>query len=56
MTDYPDLAAKTEEILRRADQSKPYWIRSVDNMLYWVLLFIAIIGNFILSVVLVVLD
>jgi hypothetical protein len=49
----PDLAVKTEDILRRAEQRKPAWIRGLDSALYWVLLFIAIVGNFILSVVLV---
>ena len=48
-----DLAAKTAHILRRAEQRKPVWIKRVDNALYWVLLFVAIIGNFIVSVVLV---
>jgi hypothetical protein len=48
-----EFAAKTEQILRQAEQRKPSWIRSVDNALYWALLFSAIIGNFIVSVVLV---
>lgn len=49
----PDIAAKTEQILRRAEKSKPSWIRNLDSALYWALLLIAILGNFILSVVLV---
>ncbi len=49
----PDFAVKTEEILRHGEQSKPSWVRTLDNTLYWVLLFLAIIGNFIISVVLV---
>lgn len=48
-----DLAVKTEKILRRAESSKPSWVRTLDSALYWVLLFIAIIGNFVVSVVLV---
>lgn len=49
----PKIAARTEEILRRAEKLKPAWIRSIDFSLYWVLLFIAIVGNFIISVILV---
>jgi len=48
-----ELAARSQDILIRADKTKPHWIKSVDSALYWVLLFIAIVGNFILSVVLV---
>ncbi len=49
----PELAVRTEEILRHAEQRKPSWIRNVDNALYWVLLIIAILGNFVVSVILV---
>ena len=49
----PDIAAKTEQILRAAEKIKPMWVRHVDKSLYWVLLFLAIAGNFIISVVLV---
>lgn len=31
----------------------PYWARVSDALVYWVVLFIAILGNFVLSVVLV---
>lgn len=48
-----DLAVKTDEILRRAEERKPRWIRVVDSALYWVLMLSAIIGNFVVSVVLV---
>ncbi len=48
-----ELAVKTEQILRRAESAKPVWIRTVDRSLYWALLLITIVGNFILSVVLV---
>jgi len=48
-----DLAVRTEEILSHAEQRKPGWIKTVDGALYWVLLIIAIVGNFIVSVVLV---
>ena len=48
-----DFAAKTADILRNAEKLKPVWIRNVDASLYWFLLLIAIVGNFILSVVLV---
>jgi hypothetical protein len=49
----PDLAAKTERILRTAEKAKSAGMRFVDSSLYWLLLIIAIIGNFIVSVVLV---
>ncbi|VVB81620.1 Uncharacterised protein [uncultured archaeon] len=49
----PELAVRTEEILSKAEKSKPGWIVGVDSALYWVLLFLAIIANFIISVVLV---
>jgi hypothetical protein len=49
----PELAVRTEEILRHAEQRKPKWVKSVDNALYWVLLIVAILGNFVVSVVLV---
>ena len=49
----PELAVRTEEILRHAEQRKPGWVRGVDSALYWVLLIIAIVGNFVVSVVLV---
>jgi len=48
-----DLAVKTEAILRRAEQRKPRWVKVVDTALYWTLLFLAIVGNFVISVVLV---
>jgi len=49
----PDIAVKTEQILRTAEKIKPMWIRNVDKSLYWMLLFLAIAGNFVISVVLV---
>jgi uncharacterized RDD family membrane protein YckC len=48
-----DFAARTEQILNSAQKAKSAWMRLIDSSLYWVLLFIAIIGNFIISVVLV---
>jgi len=48
-----DFAAKTADILKNAEKLKPAWIRHVDGSLYWVMLFLAVVGNFILSVVLV---
>ncbi len=48
-----ELAVKTEEILKRAQKAKPWWIRHIDGALYWVLLLLAIVGNFVVSVVLV---
>lgn len=48
-----ELAAKTEAILQRAEERKPRWIRIVDRALYWTLMFLAIIGNFVVSVALV---
>lgn len=49
----PDFAAKTEQILRSAEKAKSAGMRFLDSSIYWILLFLAIIGNFILSVVLV---
>ena len=48
-----EFAAKTEQILRNAEARKPIWIKNMDRALYWTLLFLAIIGNFVISVVLV---
>ncbi len=48
-----DFAARTEQILNSAQKAKSRWMRFIDSSLYWILLFIAIIGNFIISVVLV---
>ena len=47
----PDAAAKTEAMLARA-KITPI-VRTVNNLLYWILLVIAIVGNFVVSVVLV---
>jgi len=49
----PDIAAKTEQILQSAEKLKSAGMRFLDSSIYWILLFLAIIGNFILSVVLV---
>jgi hypothetical protein len=49
----PDFAARTEQILNSAQKAKSAGMRFLDSSLYWILLFIAIIGNFIISVVLV---
>jgi len=49
----PELAVRTEDILAKAEKSKPGWIVGVDSALYWVLLLLAIIANFVISVVLV---
>lgn len=49
----PDIAARTERILQRAELRKSGWVRAIDKGLYWTLLFVAIVGNFIVSVVLV---
>ena len=47
------LAARTGQILRDAQAQKSRMVRFIDDSLYWVVLFIAILGNFIVSVVLV---
>jgi len=47
----PDAAAKTEAMLARA-KTTPL-TRTINNALYWILLVIAIVGNFVVSVVLV---
>lgn len=44
---------RTEEILRKAELEKPKWLRIFDKTVYWVVLLVAIVGNFIISVVLV---
>ncbi|RMD58064.1 hypothetical protein D6825_02090 [Candidatus Woesearchaeota archaeon] len=36
-----------------AQACKPKWVRKVDSMLYWILIILAIIGNFAASVALV---
>jgi len=45
--------AKTQKILAGAEQVKSPFIKTLDSLIYWVALLIAITGNFILSVVLV---
>jgi len=49
----PELIAKTEAILQQAEAQKPKWIRAVDRALYWTLLLLAVVGNFVVSVALV---
>ena len=49
----PELAVRTEEILIAGERKKSSWVQGVDSALYWVLLFIAIVANFVISVVLV---
>jgi hypothetical protein len=49
----PEIAVKTEKILGEAERRKSGWVKTVDSTLYWLLLFLAIVANFIVSVVLV---
>lgn len=48
-----DLAVRTEEVLEVSQRAKPSWVVASDAIVYWVVLFVAIVGNFVLSVVLV---
>ncbi len=48
-----EFAVRTEEIFRRAEQMKPASIRFIDASLPWIMLFLAVLGNFVVSVVLV---
>lgn len=48
-----EFAVKTERVLNAGEQKKSAWVQNIDSALYWVLLFISIIANFIISVVLV---
>ncbi len=49
----PELAVRTEQIIRKAKEHKPNWIVRIDSLLYWIMLFLAIAGNFAVSVILV---
>ncbi|MBI5378207.1 MAG: hypothetical protein HZA82_06240 [Thaumarchaeota archaeon] len=44
---------KTAQILSAAEEKKSKWVVLLDNALIWVVLLIAVFGNFVLSVVLV---
>ena len=48
----PEEAAKTQAILAKAEAKKSPFVRTIDALLYWVLLLLAILANFVLSVVL----
>lgn len=48
-----EIAVKTERILEAGESEKSGWVQNVDSALYWVLLLISILANFIISVVLV---
>ncbi|HLC33202.1 MAG TPA: hypothetical protein VJJ82_05215 [Candidatus Nanoarchaeia archaeon] len=48
-----NLALRTPEILALAQRRKSAIIRVIDVSLYWVMLFLAIIGNLVLSVAIV---
>jgi len=49
----PEEAAKAHEILRKAEAKKRTLVKIIDALLYWVLLVLAILANFVISVVLV---
>ncbi len=42
--------SKTFEIVKRAKTKKQKHIRILDKSIYWLILFIAIIGNFVISI------
>jgi len=44
---------KTIKIINRAKQEKSKTIKIIDAIVYWFVLFVAIIGNFIISIILV---
>tara|TARA_Y100000310_G_C20396011_1_gene675142 strand:- start:159 stop:629 length:471 start_codon:yes stop_codon:yes gene_type:complete len=46
---------KTYEIIQRAKANKPKHIKILDKSIYWVILFFAIVGNFIISVPIILL-
>lgn len=48
-----DLVLRTPEIIALAERKKSMVIRAIDVSLYWVMLLLAILGNFILSVAIV---
>jgi len=49
----PELAQKTQNILDRGEKRKSTLVTFIDNALYWIVLFVAIICNLVLSVALV---
>ena len=62
MIEYTDLlrkgfgkqeAQETMEIIRNAEENKSYKVRFLDSTIYWVLLVVAIIGNLIISIILI---
>lgn len=44
---------KAVEILRKAPEKSAPWVRFLDMVLYWLLLLVTIVGNFIVSIALV---
>ena len=46
-------AMKTIGILAKAEQKKSARIRFLDSIIYWVLLFVAIIGNMVIAIILI---
>ncbi|MDP7323586.1 MAG: hypothetical protein QF632_02380 [Candidatus Woesearchaeota archaeon] len=44
---------KTYEIIQRAKANKPAHIKFLDKAVYWVILFFAIVGNFVISIPLI---
>lgn len=62
MINYPDLlkkgfskkeAQKTIDIIKEAEEKKSPKIRFADTVIYWILLVVAIIGNMIISIILI---
>ncbi len=46
-------AERTVEIIKKAKGKRPSKIRFLDSVIYWVLLIIAIVGNMVISIILI---
>ena len=46
-------AKKTVDIIKKAKEKKSFRIRFLDSIVYWILLIIAIIGNLVISIILI---
>lgn len=46
-------AQRTVDIINKAKEKKPLNIRFIDSIIYWILLVIAIIGNMVISIILI---
>ena len=46
-------AQKTVDILQEAEEKKSVKIKFLDSIIYWALLLVAIIGNLVISIILI---